>query len=290
MAIMQDNLVSKENVIEQLVGIKYQDENFNCIVTNSKVILFRGEEQENIEIDYDSIDSISFEKEWYIDLIYVILFSFALAFFCLFSSLIINLPLNLPPPQVWPPADSELLRALLYPGIVFTILGIGTSIVYFKRIKFSLLISGPNGDFRLFSNHEMLFKLNQIIKNMKSGREQPLKQDEIFGFPNFLRVASNIAIGASIFLLAIIGWEANVPSFRNLFFIPFLLLIIGFIMALMSYNEKKIKKNYFKGGILLIFLGLNCIWFQIYMSTIPVIGFAVLFVGAILFFDSYSIK
>ena len=289
MPTLQDSLESEENVIEQFVGIKYQHESYNCAVTNLKVLLYREEKQQSITLEYKSIETISFEKEWYIDLFYFSLFSFALAFVFIFVSLIIYLPLSLPAPQVWPPADAEFLSAFLYPGIVLAISGGVAVLVYFIIAKFSLLISGPKGDFRLFSNSDSLLKLNLIIKNMKSGRTQPLKQEESFEFPDFMRIISNIIIGISVFLTVLIGWLRTSVILRNLFYIPFFLLLIGFLMALLSYNEKKIKKNYFKLGILLIFLGLNCTWFQIHISTLPVIGFAILVVGALLFFDSFSI-
>ncbi len=286
---LQDTLESGENVIEQFVEIKFHDEIYNCVVTNLKVHLYKEGKQESIKLKYNSMETITFQKEWYIDLIYLVYFSFALAFVFLFVSLIIYLPLNLPPPQVWPPADSAFLSFFLYPGIGLAIVGLGAVWMYFKIVKFSLLISGPEGELQLFSNYERLLKLNLIINKMKIGRNQPLKQERIFEVPGYIRGLSNIIIGISIFLFVLIGWLADDPAFRNSFYIPFLLLLIGFIMALLSYNERKIKKNYFKLGVLLIFLGCNCIWFQIYINTIPVIGFVIIVVGAILFFDSYSI-
>ena len=285
---LQNTLESGENVIEQFSGIKFHDESYNCVVTNLKVHLYKEGKQESIKLNYNSMETITFQKEWYIDLIYLVYFSFALAFVFLFVSLIIYLPLNLTPPQVWPPANLGFLSFFLYPGIGFVILGIGGIVVYYKMIKFSLLISGSEGDFQLFSNHEKLLKLNLIIKNMKIGRNQPLKQEGTFEFPFYLSIMSRIVIGISVFLFVLIGWLANVPPFNNIFYIPFLLLLIGFIIALMSYDEKKIKKSYFKLGFLLIFLGSNCIWFQIYISTIPIIGFAITVVGSVLFFEAYS--
>jgi len=299
---LQEILAPEENVIDQFVGIRYQDESYNVAITNLNVVLYREKEQESIKINYDSIEFISFQKEWYIDLVYFAIISFCLGFICLFVSLIVNLPLNLPPPQVWPPSNSDLLRSFFYPGIAFAMLGISAVILYFIRVKFSLLISGPKGNFELFSNHEMLLKLNGIIKNIKLGNKESLKQEKILRFPDYLRTISNLIIGISILFLAIITWVLNSPTLLSLFYIPFFLLIIGFIMALLSYNEEKVKKNYFKLGILLIFLGMNFIWIQIYYQIwflviiisvpiyIPIIGLLILLIGAILFFDSYSIE
>lgn len=286
---LQDKLESKENVIEQFDGIKFHDEIYNCVLTDSKLLLHKEGKQEDIKLEYNSMETISFEKVWYIDLKYLILFSFTLAFVFLFVSLIIYLPLSLPPPQVWPPADSAFLSFFLYPGIACVILGIVGIVVYYKMVKFSLTISSPEGDFQLFSTCDKLLKLNLIINNMKTGGNPPLKQGGPFEFPFYLNIPSRILIGISAFIFVLIGWLREVPFFVNIFIIPFFLLIIGFILAVMSYNEKKIKKNYFKIGLLLIFLGSNGIWFQIYINTIPIIGFVIIVIGALLFFDSYSI-
>ena len=135
MEIFRKNLLPGEKITGEIFEVTYQQKRYSCVVTDKRVLLqadiYNDEEHEIIDIQHEFIMNISLEKGWYIDLIYLIPISFSLAFVCLFSSLITYFPLS------FTPANIDLLRFLLYPGIIFVVIGIGAVFFYFKYVKFS---------------------------------------------------------------------------------------------------------------------------------------------------------
>ncbi|MFX1298754.1 MAG: PH domain-containing protein, partial [Promethearchaeota archaeon] len=68
MIALKEQLAANERVIDRFSPIMYQDTQYDCAVTNSRILLYQKDKPNGIEIDYPSITSISFEKELYNDL------------------------------------------------------------------------------------------------------------------------------------------------------------------------------------------------------------------------------
>lgn len=278
MANLKEILQPEESVIDQFPRMEYQGREYNCAITTLRTLLYKEEEQGFNEIRHKSISFIALEKEWYIDLIIFIPISFCLAFIFLFVSLITYFPLS------FTPANVEFLRAFLYPGIVFIGSGIGALYFYLTRIKFSVILSVEKEDFQLFSKPEVVLRCIRSIKQVQAGKI-PLVSEAGFEFPSYLIVISKILIGVSTVFFIIVEWFGANPSIRALFYIPFLVLLIGLLVSWMGYKENRVKVLRFKLGLLLLFIGMNFMWFLFYINVFPLPGLIVLILGAGLFIE-----
>ncbi len=273
---LKDILKTNEKIIEQFSRIEYQNQVNQCVVTNFRTILYKSEKNEYIVIDHSSVNNINLEKAWYIDLVYLIPISLCLSFICLFISLITYFPLS------FTPANIDLLRFFLYPGILFMALGIGALYIYRTRVKFSIILSVSKKTFQLFSDYQNLLTITEIIKDIKSGKKEMVKPQNPLEYSKYQMLFSKIVIGIATIFFILVGWFG--PLFQGLFYIPFLLLIVGFLIALSSYNKIKIKPIRFKLGFLLMFIGMNFTWFLIYIDILPSPGLITLIIGVGLFF------
>ncbi|MHA1264600.1 MAG: PH domain-containing protein [Candidatus Helarchaeota archaeon] len=282
MEIVKKSLHPNEKILEQFSQITYMGRKFNCTLTNFRILLsqkdiLKDAPQKSIEIQYDAINNFSLEKEWYVDLIYLIPISFSLAFVFLFASLITYFPLN------FTPANIDLLRACLYPGIIFAAIGIGAVIYYFKRVKFSIILTESMKTHEIFSKYAILLKLINIIQNVKSGKKNFQEPTPPLEFSKYQIPISKVIIGISTAFFIIIEWFYIYPNIRDMFYIPFLLLIIGFLIGVMGYNKKNLNPVQFKLGFFLLFIGMNVMWFFLYINTLPLSGLIIIIIGAILY-------
>lgn len=291
MTKLKDVLQSEEQIIQNFTGIKYCAKEYNCTVTNLRTLLYRNGEDTIITIDHKGINSISLEKEWYIDIFYLIPISFSLAFICLTLGLFTYFPLN------FTPANIVLLRAFLYPGIAFLVIGIIASYVYITYIHFSALLVESTKLVQLFSNRATILEFIRILKHAQTGAAEALNLKKPLEFTRHQIIISKIFVGISAIACVIIVWvgyifqellyslslEWLVTILRDLLYIPFLLLTIGFIIGVLAFNENKVKVIRFKLGFLLAYIGIIFIGAFIYFDILTTPPLVIFLLGVGLF-------
>ncbi|MHA1278267.1 MAG: hypothetical protein ACTSQI_12515 [Candidatus Helarchaeota archaeon] len=274
MTLLKMTLQPDELVIAEFSKIKLHELEYRCVITNSRTILSSDKTAQKVEIEHKNIDHITFEKEWYIDLLYLIPISFCLAFISLFLGLFTYFPLS------FTPANPALLRDFLYLGIVFTAIGIGAVYYYCTHVKFAVNIMLSKNQYDLESDYNSLFKFTRILKDIQSGKLSEGKSEPPLKFSNNQQLVSKIIILISTIFSVLIGWFWH--YFQEFLYIPFLILCIGFIIGVLGYDEREVNPIMFKLGYLFLFMGITVIAYMFYIDFLPIPGLITLLLGSIL--------
>ena len=279
MSLLKNILQSEEKVIAEFTGLTYLGEEYNSAITNLRTVLVKEGKERVIEIDHKSLIDITLEKEWYVDLKYLIPISFCLAFVFSFAGVITYFPLS------FTPANIDFLRACLVPGIIFLGIGVGAGVFYYTRVKFSAILTTLKENYQVFSSLDTLSKFIRIIKDAKAGKIESLESEGPLYFSKYPLLISKILMGVSTVLFNMVYWFDIIPSIKNLFYIPFLLLLIGFTSGLVGYKQSEVKSRQFKWGILLMFIGMNVLWFLFYTEAFAFPGLIPIVIGAVLYLE-----
>ena len=96
-------------------------------------------------------------------------------------------------------------------------------------------------------------------------------------------IISKVVIGLDTVLFWIVAAYVYLKPFRDLFYIPILLMLLGFLVAGISYDEKKDRQNSLTGGIILLLAGVGYLWYEIAFVLITIPGPIIITIGAIVF-------
>ena len=279
MSLVKKILQSEEKVIAEFTDLRYQGDGYNGTITNLRTVFVKQEKESFIEIDQKSLIDIALEKEWYVDLKYLISISFCLAFVFLFAGVITYFPLS------FTPANIDFLKACLIPGLIFLGLGLGAAVVYFMRTKASAILTTFKENFQIFSYLDTVIEFISILKDVKAGKVELKEPKGSLFFSKYPLFISKILMGASAVLFCMIYAFSSFESIRDLFYIPFLLLLIGFISGVLGYRASEVKSRQFKWGILLMFIGMNTLLVLFHFEAFAFPALIPLVLGAGLYFD-----
>lgn len=178
MSILKNYLAPQEQLIDRIAPIKFKGINFDCAITNQRMILYGKDKKQFQDIKYESINQVTLEKEWYDEFFLGTIISLIIGIIWLVSGIVYRYIEN---PEIAP--QIGVIRALMYPGLVLTCLGIAAFFIYCTRMKLHLQILTPQESFQLYSNQERLNNLFTIYKNIKSG-DIPSFGSMISGIPD----------------------------------------------------------------------------------------------------------
>ena len=159
MVALADYLVSNERVMERFTPIIYTGEEYNCAVTNFRILLYKETRMKFTEIEHQNIMSISLEGRRP--------GTIAGGVICINGGIVLFF-------------FSMLLRGLgIFLGIM-TILAGGFLIVYhFIVINYFIQIRGGGATFELYSEHDLLEKLVLVIRDIKYGKSKVTEKPSI---------------------------------------------------------------------------------------------------------------
>jgi hypothetical protein len=90
--------------------------------------------------------------------------------------------------------------------------------------------------------------------------------------PDLGKIASKIVVIISAIIFWVIGLNSQLSNFRDFFYIPFLLLFLGFFLGLISYNGSRDDRGKFAMGIIGLVFAYNFLWNMIYWYIAPLSG------------------
>ena len=97
-------------------------------------------------------------------------------------------------------------------------------------------------------------------------------------------IISKLVIGFDTVLFWIVAAYVFLKPFRDLFYIPVLLMMLGFLVAGVSYEETRDRQGSLTGGIIVLLSGVGYLWYEIAYIQITIPGAVIITIGAIVFF------
>jgi len=172
MSAIRDYLDPNEQVIDRFSSVKFNETTFDCALTNRRILLYGREKKQSKDINYESINKLSLEKEWYAEFFLFMIMALIIGSIwfisAIYYSYIQNTNINLQTPIM-------VIRALLYPGLILLCIALGGSYIYFTRMKLHILIVTPQENFQLFSTQKTLGDISKIYEFIKSGEIRPFE-------------------------------------------------------------------------------------------------------------------
>jgi hypothetical protein len=163
--VLKDYLGSDELIVDRFSAISYNNLEYDCALTNQRILLYKKNIELSTEINYDTISSISFEKEWFNDFFFVIMLLFIFGTVCLIIGISANAFDNLG----WKIAVINAMRVFFYPGVISLFCGIGALYFFITQANYFALISGAE-KIRLYSNQDTLRAFIGVFEKLKSGK------------------------------------------------------------------------------------------------------------------------
>ncbi|MHA1278266.1 MAG: hypothetical protein ACTSQI_12520 [Candidatus Helarchaeota archaeon] len=164
MSYLKSLLATNELVIDRVTPIEVEGDAFDCAVTNLRTILYKKGGKQFIEIEHETIDQISLQKEWYNEFFLGASISLILGLIWAIAGYVYRF---INDPTIQP--QIGIIRALFYPGLVLICLGTVGLFFYFTRMKIHVLIITSEKTFELYSKQDRLDELLLIHEQIKSG-------------------------------------------------------------------------------------------------------------------------
>lgn len=156
---LADYLVSNERAIEQFTPVMYIEEEYDCAVTNFRILLYQQAKMKFTEIEHQNIMSISLEGRRPGTLAWGII--------CIIGGIVL-----------------PFFRALFFGwGIILAIMtiliGAFLIVYHFVVINYFIQIRGGGATFELYSEHDLLEKLVLVIRDIKYGKSKVTEKPSI---------------------------------------------------------------------------------------------------------------